>query len=149
MDWKEAAKNILGRFKTVDDCLVWTGSTVAGYGSVSVHNKSYRVHRIVWQLINGEIPSAAKNADILHTCDNKLCSNPDHLYLGEAGKNLDDFYKRHIMPDGRRSFNEEEKSTIQRMYNDKRFSLREISRAVSSDHHKVKRYINKLRNVKI
>lgn len=148
MDWNEAAKNINGRFVTVGECMMWTGATVHGYGCVSVHNKNYRVHRLVWQLINGVIPSAAHNVDVLHKCGNKLCSNPNHLYIGTARENLNDFYSVQSMPDGRRAFNDSEKLVIMNMIKEKRCSLREISRAVKCDHHKVKRFLTALEKVK-
>lgn len=148
IDWEEAAKNIKGRFISVGDCLLWNGSTVHGYGSVSIHNKSYRVHRILWQLLNGAIPSAATHVDVLHKCGNKLCSNPAHLYLGTAQDNLRDFYRSNSMPDGRRAFSKKEKDIILTMLNEHSNSLRKIARAVGSDHHKIKRFIESMQQLK-
>jgi hypothetical protein len=35
----------------------------------------------------GGIPA---EAHVLHTCDNALCVNPDHLYLGDHAQNMKD-----------------------------------------------------------
>lgn len=42
--------------------------------------KAWRVHRLVWHLTHGPIPEGAK---VLHDCYNRICCNPDHLFIGE------------------------------------------------------------------
>ncbi len=32
---------------------------------------------------------------VLHTCDNKWCINPEHLYLGSKSRNMRDMWERH------------------------------------------------------
>ena len=44
-------------------------------------------HRLVWEIINGEIPKKMK---ICHRCDNTNCINIDHLFLGTQKDNMDD-----------------------------------------------------------
>jgi len=44
-------------------------------------------HRVVWLLVNGDIPEGGY---ICHSCDNPPCVNPSHLFLGDAEKNMTD-----------------------------------------------------------
>ena len=71
------------------DCWLWTGRLgSAGYGFVSVGNgKNVGAHRYVWRLLNGPI---AVGACVLHRCDNRMCVNPAHLFLGSKRDNARD-----------------------------------------------------------
>ena len=44
-------------------------------------------HRAAWRLFKGEIPAGLY---VCHKCDEKLCANPDHLFLGTAVDNMQD-----------------------------------------------------------
>jgi len=44
-------------------------------------------HRLSYQLYKGEIP---KNKEIMHSCHNRLCINPDHLSYGTRKQNMQD-----------------------------------------------------------
>lgn len=50
-----------------------------GYGAICVKRQKVRVHRLAYRLFVGEIPEGML---VLHSCDNPICFNPDHLYLG-------------------------------------------------------------------
>lgn len=71
------------------DCWVWTGLTNAGgYGSIRVPERGMQLaHRVAWELTNGPIPPGVS---ICHRCDNRLCCNPDHLFLGSHTVNMRD-----------------------------------------------------------
>ncbi|MBL7487050.1 HNH endonuclease [Frankia sp. AgW1.1] len=64
-------------------CWVWTGTIDShGYGVVTIQGRQHRLHRLVYEAVNGPMPR--KNADgkrIVsdHLCRNRPCANPDHI----------------------------------------------------------------------
>ena len=77
--------------KTID-CWNWSGGTnKGGYGLFSIKHKMFLVHRISFKLFIGEIP---EKMQVNHTCDNTLCINPKHLWLGTQKDNMDDKKKK-------------------------------------------------------
>ena len=73
-------------------CLIWTGSLLSdGYGQIAVNGKMMRAHRFSWEESNGPIPEGIY---VLHTCDNRVCVNPDHLFLGTQQDNMDDMVRK-------------------------------------------------------
>ena len=81
-----------------DKCWEWVGSkNQAGYGVIRLKGKTKRFHRVIFEIINGEIPN---NLDILHDCDNPICFNPNHLRTGTHAENMADASKRLRLPTG-------------------------------------------------
>lgn len=67
------------------------GGLRGGYGILSMHPKLVAAHRVSWLIHNGEIPEKTL---VLHSCDNRSCTNPEHLKLGTHKDNADDKYNR-------------------------------------------------------
>lgn len=77
-----------------EGCWVWTASIQNnGYGMTSTagERKSITAHRASWRLAHGEIPPGMC---VLHTCDNRKCVNPAHLWLGTQKENVHDMMKK-------------------------------------------------------
>jgi len=72
-----------------DACWVWQAAKFrgAGYGIFYVDGRNWSAHRVSYVLAHGSIPEGKY---VLHTCDNKLCVNPAHLYVGDAKQNAAD-----------------------------------------------------------
>ncbi len=49
------------------------------------------VHRVAWALTNGVAPS---DKLVCHKCDNPICVNPEHLFLGDHRANTQDMMKK-------------------------------------------------------
>lgn len=89
-------KRFLSGFTKTEGCWIWNGCTDKdGYGVMSLttnHKKrQLRANRVSWMIHHGQDP---EDSLVLHTCDNRKCVRPDHLYLGDCKANAQDCTKR-------------------------------------------------------
>lgn len=79
-------------------CWIWNGSAYKnGYGWLKVFGRVISAHRYSYELHKGKIP---KGAEILHSCDVKLCINPDHLIAGTHKQNMKEASERGLLCKG-------------------------------------------------
>lgn len=81
-------------------CWLWHGIRSAsgkGYGQIKVFGKMVSAHRFAYQLYRGPI---GDGLHVLHSCDNKICVNPDHLSLGSHAENMRQAGERGLMRSG-------------------------------------------------
>ena len=58
-----------------------------GYGKSSIDGRKTSAHRVAYEIAIGIIP---QGNIVCHTCDNPLCCNPNHLFLGTHKTNAED-----------------------------------------------------------
>lgn len=73
-------------------CWEWLAHrNASGYGvfrtSSTMHGKTGLAHRFAWQLSHGEIPDGLF---VCHSCDNRGCCNPSHMFVGTNHDNVQD-----------------------------------------------------------
>jgi hypothetical protein len=77
-------------------CWEWTANRAGGgrqrlYGQFTANVDGRRValyaHRLSWQMAHGAIPAGHY---VCHACDNTICVNPAHLFLGSQFDNMRD-----------------------------------------------------------
>ena len=104
---ESVGRRLSDRSKRLDNgCIVYTGQNNGVYGQVEYRRKTYTSHRASYLIHKGEIP---RGMCVCHSCDNPLCINPDHLWLGTYKDNV-----RDMMDKGRAKYNPRKKISDER-----------------------------------
>lgn len=84
--------NRIGWIVQENGCWEWKGARgEAGHGQIRIGNRSRQAHRVMFEILHGEIP---EGENILHRCDNPPCINPDHLFSGTQKQNIHDMWAK-------------------------------------------------------
>lgn len=129
MQWgrhgRENTQNAIAKFlnKTKhgpDGCILWTGSVGSHgrYGSLSIAGKHWLAHRAAWFLFKGADPGEMV---VCHSCDNGLCVNVDHLFLGTQADNIHDMESKQ-----RSRHPSNENHGMAKLTNEQVFAIREL-----------------------
>lgn len=79
----------------VDECWPWNGYLSSGRGRLDINGvKGVYAHRAAFIAANPNVDLPLREDDsdryVCHSCDNPICCNPGHLYLGTHQQNMDD-----------------------------------------------------------
>lgn len=105
-----------------NECWIWKGAKIGrGYGYFRTGKKCTHAHRFAYEYTYGAIPNELK---VLHKCDNPLCVNPNHLFLGTNKDNTQDMITkgRRFQPptkgenNGNAKLSQENIDTIRNLY---------------------------------
>jgi hypothetical protein len=130
-----------------DECWPWTACRQpSGYGQFRLwlpckrNGKTFFAHRLAYHLTNQDLQD---DSNVLHTCDNPPCCNPDHLVQGTQAENVRDMVRKGHVHSGRRSKHEwnipsdEEQHQIVKLYLTEGLSRTQLARMFNWDRRRV------------
>ncbi len=92
---------VLKRIKITDaGCWEYQGAkTRNGYGNIGRREGgrliNHVAHRFVYEKMVGKIPEGMQAN---HKCDNRICCNPAHIFIGTQKDNMEDAYAKGRVP---------------------------------------------------
>lgn len=82
-----------------DDCWIWKGCITNGRGAFHLNGKDIRASRMSYEIHYNQAPG---DLCVCHACDNPMCVNPAHLWLGSQKDNVQDMLSKGRRPKGRK-----------------------------------------------
>ena len=116
--------------KKESGCWDWSGCLYAtGYGKITFQTKNWLAHRASYKIHKGDVPS---DMLVCHTCDNRKCTNPDHLFIGTHKDNLSDMKNKgrsnRGQKNGRSKLTDEDVGSLKHMNRVRYFEQKELAK---------------------
>lgn len=115
-----------------EECWPWlAGTTSKGYGSLKRNTETCQAHRVAYELVYGTF---TETLYVLHECDNRICVNPGHLFLGTHLDNMRDMSEKGRAPrspgeaNGNVKLKDEEVVRIRALYATGMFTQKDLGR---------------------
>jgi len=143
---KSLKERFEAKVRKTSGCWWWTGGSFDdGYGGIQEGRRGscmLRAHRVSWELYRGEIPTGMQ---VLHHCDNSLCVNPEHLFLGTNADNVKDKVAKGRQARGSRISELVEKQVleIRRRYNQGGCTQQELAEKYDVRQNTISRIVNR------
>ena len=119
-----------------NECWEWTGSKLKKYGGISFNGQATTAHRVSWIVQNGKIPN---NLYVCHKCDNPICVNPNHLFLGTQKDNMKDC----LMKDRKNvGLTRKQRIKVRELFSTGKYLQKELSEKFSVSRATINRIIN-------
>lgn len=111
-------------------CHIWVGHVSKnGYGKINLSSKVHLAHRIAYSLYKGPIP---KGKLVCHSCDNRRCVNPKHLFLGTHKDNSEDMVSKGRQVKGEKNgrclLTEKQVREIKKKYIPRKYSIYKLGK---------------------
>ncbi len=128
----------------LDECWPWTAciNHGTGYGQFTLGHRHMDAHRFAFWRATRIDPVGL---DVCHSCDNKVCVNPKHLWLGTTRENHDDCNRKGRRPKGETHWNAqltEEKVRAVRLAHQNGVSFHELADQYGIHYGSVVRIVN-------
>lgn len=87
------SERLLSKYTISDSgCWEYTGGLNGrGYGNIWDNGTTRSAHVVSYELHCGPVP---EGLNVLHSCDNRKCICPDHLFVGTTQNNIDDMVNK-------------------------------------------------------